>query len=796
MKKIFTLLLCFISFAAFSQKDYMWVPQTVSPDNNLTQMINVNDTLAIVGLNNTFVSSTDNGLSWSPTKVIDAVHDFNSLSINDAGIGLMSSRRAKIVNFSGINDVLVDGKLLQTLDNGATWSIMDLSGIGFGGDTLLNPNDPGCNALDVYTVECIDENNALINISWYDWNSGSKVSRGAVYYTTDGGTIWSPITGDIGSKVINVIENVGTVNYIGGLSRLLKNTFGTADVVDLFPNLVAANDGDDNIFINDFEIISETEFYVVSSIDGIFYTIDSGATFTKLASGAPGGGNDIKVINENTIMVLGSSSKSMLTVDGGTTWTSCYPGVSCWEIGGVFNDSVYALAKNDIYKIALTDLASAPTNWVAQTLTDKGSNIQKMHIIDANSAILVGYDEFVKTTSDNGINWTDVNIPELFAAGSDEFVDVSYSDIASSEGISYAITKSIKLLDYPTASVHYDTYSSGAMFKSTDNWTTYSVMDIDEIGKESEADVTINPFNDNCYGFSPNAIENVNDSILFVWGNWHDTVAGYEAKVTHSRVFRSIDSGETWFSISDDFGNSYVNEIFFADKDNGFIIGNQILLKTTDGGDNFTDLYPILDEGEDDKMFIKGITYIDENEFYLPTTLDGVWKTLDGGATFTEFDGIAGTNDFYKLNDNRYLALGTSTKSKISKDSGATWEDCYPGSSVWSIGGIVNDSLYALCKGDIYKIALWELVSGEGINQNLADDNTIKILSRQSDLDVVSSTKKIEVCAVYSISGKLIYKSEPNALKCTINHSSYAPGMYFISTYVKGNRYTNKVIFR
>ncbi|MCD6112928.1 MAG: T9SS type A sorting domain-containing protein [Bacteroidales bacterium] len=797
MKKIFTLLfLSFISFAVFSQTTYNWVPQTLSPGNNLQGMNDVNDTLVVVGYGNTFMNSNDNGISWSPVKVVDAVYDFNSLSINDEGIGLMSSRRAKIVNYSGIDDIYVNGKLLQTLDNGATWSEMDLSGIGFGGDTLLNPTSVGCYGLDLFTVECIDANNALIYVGWYDINTGSKVSKGAVYYTTDGGTIWSAITDDLGNNIITAIENVGSINYVAGKNTLFKNTFGTNENVDIYPNLVIAEGGDETIYIFDIDVISETEFYVVTATNGIFHTTDGGANFTKYENGAPGGGNDIKAFDDNIIMVLGSSSKSKVTVDGGLNWTSCYPGKSCWEIAGVFNDSIYALGKDIIYKLAVSDLATNPTNWVEQTLTDEGSNIQKMHIIDANNAIVVGYDEFAKTTSDNGITWTDVSMPELFVPGAEDEADIDFVNLTTSDGVSYATSRRIKFIDYPSSGNKPDSYHPGLIFKSTDNWKTWSLMDINEIGKEDEADVSKNPFNENCYGFDPCVIENITDSIIFVWANWYDTVAGYEGRVTHSRVFRSTDSGDTWFSVTDDMGSPYVTKIYFITPDTGYILGNKIFLKTTDACATYTNLYPILDEGEDDNMFIKGIEYINEDEYYIPTTSDGIWKTMDGGASFTEFEGISGTNDFCKLTDTRYLALGSSSKSKLSKDAGATWETCYPGSSIWHIAGIVNDSLYALAKGKIYKIALLELTSDVGFNESIVDDNTINIVYRPSEFEVISSKRNIDICAVYNICGKLIYKSEPNALKCIINHRSYAPGLYFVSTYVNGKRYTNKVIIK
>ncbi|MEA1898474.1 MAG: DUF5018 domain-containing protein, partial [Bacteroidota bacterium] len=49
------------------------------------------------------------------------------------------------------------------------------------------------------------------------------------------------------------------------------------------------------------------------------------------------------------------------------------------------------------------------------------------------------------------------------------------------------------------------------------------------------------------------------------------------------------------------------------------------------------------------------------------------------------------------------------TRSKISWDKGVTWTNCYPGSTSWSIGGVVNDSLVGLAKTYLHKIALANL---------------------------------------------------------------------------------------
>lgn len=780
---------------------YNWVPQTLSPGNNLQELVVMDDnSLVVTGYNNSFFKSTDQGLSWNPVKVIHTEFDFYSLSMNSSGVGLLSSRFSKIIDYKSGEDVVMSGKILKTIDYGATWSIMDLGGIGVGEPDSLNPNKLGCFSFDIYTVGCVDENNLFAYVGWKDITSGSKVSAGAVYETKDGGATWSSISGDLGSNFITAIQTVGANTIVAGNNTLFKKS---GDVItDLYPVLTIANGNDEKIFISDIELASETELYIVSVADGIFKSTDAGVSFTKMGSGAPTGGNDIKKIDNNTIIVLGTSAKSKLTVDGGSTWTACYPGASCWEISGVFGDSVVATAKDDIYKIAVADLTTNPTNWKKQNITDKG-NIQQIHIIDADKAILAGIGEVVKATSDKGQTWTDVNLPVLSPIPGDDNAEyeIDFKGVCASDGISYANTRRFYFVDYPNSSPNIDLYFSGLIFTSKDNWETSAMVDLMSIGAKYETDPTKNPFHENCYGFEPFSIECVTDSILYLWGQWNDTTAGFDNKVTHSYVFRSVDSLATWDIVTENLGNSFVTDIHFTDKDNGYIAGNKTLLKTTDGGETFENLYEILDPGAAESMFINAIVYMSDEEIYLPTTADSVWLTTDGGQTFNAVPGVPGGNDFLKLSDTHMLSIGTVSKSFLTWNAGEEWEACSPGVSVWALGGIVDDMVLALTKGDIYKIAVAELLARVDDDDDtvsvkeIISEAGLKLLNRAGELEVLSADEQIDHCILYSITGKVMEERKPQALSCIFNKSSYTPGVYFISTNTAGKRYTHKVVF-
>ncbi|MCF8380704.1 MAG: DUF5018 domain-containing protein [Bacteroidales bacterium] len=703
----FLIFAIFLSYSAFGQVSFDWHTQEISPDNNLQEMNIVNDTTTILaGYGRTFRKSADLGITWDEVRLLDPSFDFVDISINANGIGYACSGDEQVINnpTDGELDVYAEGVLLKTIDNGSTWSVFDISKIGQGiEDPLLSPNAPGCYSQHFRAVEVIDDNTALLGIEWYyfDQVMENRASHAGVFKTVDGGESWVCITNNDSYPM--AIELAVSTIYFGGSNHLLKTVAGSDVVTDIYPNLIAVTGGDNTVFINDFTIVSESEVYVVTSTNGIYKTVDMGATFTKLGNGAPEGSNDLYIINESVMLALGSSARSALTVDGGLSWTLFYPSAVCYEIGGVFNDTLYGLATSKVYKIAVSDIIASNSKWTSQTLSD-GNNLQKMHIIDANNAIIVGNGGAFQVTSDAGLNWEQDDLPELFVYGA----EYDFSAVSTSGEASYTSTRRFLQLDYPTSSIYEDYYAHGLIYKSLDYWNTWELIDVGTIGEGT--DPSLNPNMTGCYGLSPTEIECTNANTVYVYVTWNDTTAGKANKKYHSRVFKSTDSGSTWVSLTEDFGSRYVNSIKFLDENNGFIAGNTILLRTNDGGATFTDLYPtVITVSGDSTIFIYDLIYIDENEWFVQTSTNGVYATYDGGASYKKFVGIEGGSDFYKLDENSYIVLGGSTKSKLSWDKGESWINCYPGSSIWSIGGVLNDSLVALAKSNLYKIALSEL---------------------------------------------------------------------------------------
>jgi len=419
MKKILPfILLIFISISAIGQITFNWESQLIKEGFNMKEMDVVSDTNTIlVGYGNTFVQTKDQGTSWEKIPLIDPEFDWADISINSNGLGYAIAGDVKVVdNPSGAEpDVYADGVLLKTTDFGATWSVFDITTIGTPeDDPTAYPAATGCYASHFRAVEVLEDNTVFLSAEWkyLEGATGESSTQRGTLKSTDGEN-WTAIM-DNGYYSL-CIEAGPTGIYYGGLNHLFRAEAGNDNVTDIYTALTTAAE-DLTVFVNDVIMAGEDHVYVVTSTNGIFVTGDNGASFELLGNGAPSGGNDMILVNDTVWMVLGTSSKSMITRDSGATWEDCYPGATCYEIGGIINDNIIGLGKSSIYELAVTDAIDGNYAWTSQEIS-ANNNLQKMHIVDANTAIIAGYGNTLVTSTDGGISWSSIETPELHVHG-------------------------------------------------------------------------------------------------------------------------------------------------------------------------------------------------------------------------------------------------------------------------------------------------------------------------------------------------------------------------------------------
>jgi len=782
---VLVLLLPFISISQPSNPVFNWKAKEISK-NEILQGMSVHDenTAVIAGFGKTFKITTDKGQSWKDAGLLNPLYNFNDLSIKDK-VGYIVGRKTLLVKNSsgGEDDVFINGVVLKTTDGGNNWSLLDLSKIGEGTNTTLNPNLPGCITLNPYSVLCINETTALVYVQWYDIVSGSRKTHSAVFKTVNGGEKWTAITQDFGPAYVTTIKMVEPDIYIGGNKILLKGSTTTDTTTDLFPAFSAV--AGITAFINEVRCFTDNDINVVTTT-GVYNTQDNGVTFSKI--NGLSGGNDIFKLDDKVAIVLGNSTASKATINGGTTWVNCYPGKTCFEISGIFNDSLYALGSSAMYKIAVNDLKSGNYKWVAKTLVAGSSNLQKMYQFDANKALIVGDDQIAKMTTDKGLTWTNATLPELYINDG----QYDFRSVSSSGNAGYTTTRHYKLVDYPSGE---DYFLSGLIFKTEDAWKTWKVLNNKNVGKDTPTDASKYPFMTGCYGMDNYTIECVDAKTAYMYVDWSDTISVPDVETRHSRVFKTTDGGDLWTAVTKDFGSSIVMSIKFSGE-TGYIVGNKILLKTVDGGKTFTDLYPKLTIGTDSSLMVSSVVRRSNDEVFFSTSnTKGIFFTSDSGNTFSKLNGVSGGLDFVALDKNSFMTVGSSTSNKFTNDGGITWKESNLGVAIYAAGKVFNDSLYVLGKSNVYKIAVADLDITTFIAE-VKRPNPLRVLYGNSALELVSADGDIDRCMVYSMTGQLVAITEPKASNCAFEYNSFTPGVYIIASVIEGKKYTQKVIFK
>jgi len=171
-----------------------------------------------------------------------------------------------------------------------------------------------------------------------------------------------------------------------------------------------------------------------------------------------------------------------------------------------------------------------------------------------------------------------------------------------------------------------------------------------------------------------------NNTVFAVGGNGSTT--GYGVMV------KSTDAGATWSAVDIGFPVLRLNTIKFTSPLVGYAAGFSLnIIKTTDGGVTWTDLYPNLPEAV--KTYVTSqptqefwdIDFMDDDNIYAVGYNGQVLKTSDGGVTWTHKPNF-GTGTYRDIDVRSeslaYLALHGNNLQK-STDGGMNWANMtYP----------------------------------------------------------------------------------------------------------------------
>lgn len=154
------------------------------------------------------------------------------------------------------------------------------------------------------------------------------------------------------------------------------------------------------------------------------------------------------------------------------------------------------------------------------------------------------------------------------------------------------------------------------------------------------------------------------------WGVWNDQTTN-TVNIVHSS-----DAGETWAVQSSQTGSG--RDIKFFDNNNGVVLLQNSVLKTTDGGATWTTHVVTGAEELNKFYFVDNTTgWAVGNKDYLSNNVGQIFKTTDGGNTWTlQFTSTLANTDLkrvFMLNSTTGWTVGNLGTILKTNDGGTTW---------------------------------------------------------------------------------------------------------------------------
>jgi photosystem II stability/assembly factor-like uncharacterized protein len=264
----------------------------------------------------------------------------------------------------------------------------------------------------------------------------------------------------------------------------------------------------------------------------------------------------------------------------------------------------------------------------------QGNSIRAIAMIDAQAGVAVGVKGTVLRTTDAGTSWTDLSNWAAFTAG-------LYGVRALPDGSLLAVGE------------------SPGVFRSTNQGSTWS------------------------------PVANPSSGTLFHLAHVSGQV--YSAIGDGGRIIRSTDNGATWVA-QPSVGTSKLVDQFWFDPQNGYILGPDLVRRTTNGGQTWLSLPDV-----QENFFLPGdIQFLDPQNGWLLVDFM-TWRTTNGGASWFQKHGGFGQGPGYQqeavfLDANTRWVCTEGEGGDIFKttDDGQHWQLLYQRNSIGGYSELIR----------------------------------------------------------------------------------------------------------
>lgn len=287
--------------------------------------------------------------------------------------------------------------------------------------------------------------------------------------------------------------------------------------------------------------------------------------------------------------------------------------------------------------------------------TPQGNAIRGADYLDATHGFAVGDRGVLLETTNGGTSWDSRGLFPDFSTDLEDIVVLGSSDLLAVGG-------------------------APGIFRSTDAGYTWSAVTNPSTGRLRDLE-RISGSVLSAIGDAGQVLRSTDDgaswSLLGSTGSqqlneqlWLDAMNGYV--LGNFIVRRTSDGGATWSPLSGVTESEPFNEAFFTDAQHGVILSDFRIWRTTNGGLTWSGSFP-----PSNLVYMGNCVQITATHWLVATNLEGasIHETTDGGQTWDVklYAGGGGFLDFDRLMDGTLIAVSDEGDAFRSTDDGATW---------------------------------------------------------------------------------------------------------------------------
>ncbi|MHC1773962.1 MAG: YCF48-related protein [Lentimicrobium sp.] len=578
---------------------------------------------------------------------------------------------------------------------------------------------------------------------------------GTLFKTTNGGYSWSQLqtgTTDEINDICFIDEQTGFIATDNG--KLLKTSNGGVT----WQIKISAN-----WEITSVSFANESRGIATSRAGKYYLTNDGGNSWTGRTSPMETHLWNATYSDDNHCFVVGQGGDFMRSSDGGSSWEYFNCGALVDRMCFRDNLTGYALSSSEYLFIGsrlLYKTINGGSSWVPLGL----DNLSAVCLKGNDTIVAVGTAGRLLTTADDGATYTNYN------------ASVSYDDFSD--------------IHFPGADTGYATGFFGDIVKTVDageNWELlphgpYQYLNSVNFTDNNKGFVTADSsvymttdggLNWNRIFSSPRCMHMTD--IFFV-----DHNTGFVIGEANGVIYRTDDGGITWNLIYE-FSYESPSSIYFLDKDTGFVAFYSSVMKTTDGGQNWS-----ITEIDNECIFLD-MFFVNSQTGFVTGSCNNlrIYKTSDGGLTWTpyNFPGYNTGKSIYFIDEDKGFLGASGDGFFQTSDGGETWIsiEYIPGytNAIWFTD--INTGIIAGNHGKIMKTTNSGTVSVISAEKP-ASSYTLSPNPADSDLLIHCNSNNTQTTyfALYTMNGKCLLTDSFTGQTVKLSLSEYPSGIYFV----------------